>query len=112
MSKFYLQLAPYIPFSPVLLAGVGAAVSYRLSRGRWIIHIFVFTALIFALPASFYLLGLADPSTIENPGYGEGFAILAYLLFAALAALGYSFFSWLIYWDDRQNRAAIEKDRL
>jgi|SRR5665213_105676 len=98
MAKFLTHGLLYFPLAPILIAGVGAAVSYRLSRGRWIIHIFVFAALIFALPASFYLLALADPSTIENLGYGEGFAILAYLFFAALAAIGYSFFSWLIYW--------------
>ena len=89
-------LLAFTPLMPILIVGLGIALSLRFTRRRWAIHGLVFAALLFTLPACLYVQGLVDPTTIAQPGLGDGFVVLLYLFTVVPAALGYSAFAWLI----------------
>ena len=92
----YLNLFAFTPLMPILIVGLGIAFSLRRTRRRWVVHGMVFVALLSALPACLYVRELVDPTTIMQPGPGDGFVVLLYLFTVVPAALGYSVFAWLI----------------
>jgi hypothetical protein len=47
-----------------------------------------------ALPTYLYFQALLDPTTIRNPGPGDGFVVLLYLVILLPTALVYSLFSF------------------
>jgi hypothetical protein len=91
-----MYLLSLIWLAPILTVILGVAASRRISRGRWLIHILVFAALVFALPATIYLQGYLDPTTIEGPGGGEGFVVLLYAAVLIPSAIYYGIFAWTL----------------
>jgi hypothetical protein len=103
MSKLLNTLFGLIWLVPVLLAVFGCALSLRLSRRRWIVHILVLSAVLFALPAFIYLQGISDPTTILGPGPGDGWIVLFYLTMLVPSSVVYAIFAWASYRERKRN---------
>jgi hypothetical protein len=72
---------------PVAIVITRSLVHRRLPRRRWVIHACVVSALLLVPFAAIYLQGVLDPSTIQNPGPGDGFALLLYIPVMVLSGL-------------------------
>lgn len=90
MAKLFGLLLALIWFAPVWIATLGIVIQMRMSRRRWIVHIAVLVAMLFAPISAVYLQGIVDPTTIQNPGPGDGLAILLYLPEMTLSFLIYA----------------------
>ena len=56
-------------------------------------HVFVLAMMLLAPFAAIYLQGIIDPTTIQNPGPGDGFVLLLYLPELILSAAAYLIFA-------------------
>ena len=80
---------------PFAITGVGALLTARMRRGRWLVHMAVVTAL-FVFPVFLVILQVKlEPTTAELPGDGEYFAAALYLLNAAVCLPLYA--AWIFY---------------
>jgi hypothetical protein len=64
---------------------------FGLSRRRWILHVSVLAMMLLAPFVAIYL-GIIDPTTIQNPGPGDGFALLLYQPELVLSTVMYLIF--------------------
>jgi hypothetical protein len=92
MDKLLSMSLWLIWLAPIWLAVLGATISLRLSRRRWILHVSVLAMMLIAPFAAIYLQGIIDPTTIQNPGPGDGFVLLLYLPELILSAVVYLIF--------------------
>ena len=90
MAKLFASFLILIWFAPVWIATLGTLIHVRLSRRRWIVHVAVLAAMLFAPISAVYLQGIVDPTTIQNPGPGDGLALLLYLPEMVLSFLIYA----------------------
>lgn len=95
MIRLYLSLFAFLPFAPLVIAVLGAIISLRLSRRRWLIDALTFAAMLLALPVYIHLQGVLDPTTVLYPGPGDGFIVLLYLAVLIPSAVGYSIFCYV-----------------
>ena len=91
MSRLHAFLWPLSWLIPIILCGLGIRLARRLSRGRWLLHIAVVLVMLATLPLPIYLQALADPTTIEHPGPGDGFAFLLHIVVLTSSLLVYLF---------------------
>jgi hypothetical protein len=89
MDKLLSMSLSLIWLAPIWLAVLGATISLRLSQRRWILHVSVLAMMLLAPFAAIYLQGIIDPTTIQNPGPGDGFVLLLYLPELVLSAVVY-----------------------
>jgi hypothetical protein len=90
MAKLFALFLVLIWFAPLWIATLGTLVHVRLSRRRWIVHLAVLAAMLLAPISAVYLQGIVDPTTIQNPGPGDGLALLLYLPEMVLSFLIYA----------------------
>jgi hypothetical protein len=93
--KAYNVLFVFVPFAPVLIALSARALSFRLSRRRWIIHTAAFVAMAVALPVYLRIQAALDPTTVLYPGPGDGFIVLIYVLLLVPSIIGYAIFCYV-----------------
>jgi hypothetical protein len=80
---------------PFAITGIGALLTARMRRGRWLVHIAVAIVLV-VFPVFLVIIQVElDPTTAEHPGGGEGFAAALYLLNSAMCLPLYA--AWIIY---------------
>jgi hypothetical protein len=103
LTSFYFSFSGWVPFAPILIVGVAILVTLRMSKHKWIVHALTFAALFLTLPVYIWIGGVLDPTSIENPGPGDGFVVLLYFLALVPMAIGYAIYAWLTR---RPSRAA------
>src|ERR1700761_2224736 len=94
MAKLFFMSLWLIWLTPIWVAVLGGTTSLHLSRRRWIVHVVVFAIMLLAPFAAIYLQGIIDPTSIENPGPGDGLALLLYAPELLLAVVLYSIFAF------------------
>jgi hypothetical protein len=104
MAKLFGLFLALIWFAPVWFATLGTVIHMRMSRRRWIVHIAVLVVMLFAPISAVYLQGIVDPTTIQNPGPGDGLALLLYLPEMVLSFLIYGVIAIAI---SRTNRPVL-----
>lgn len=93
-AHYYFALLGCVVMAPLVMMMAGIFKTLRMSRHKWMVHVITFCAMVFALPAAIWIGGVLDPTTIEYPGPGEGFAALAYVFCLMPCALLYSVYAW------------------
>ena len=93
--KAYNALFVFVPLAPLLIAVSAGALSFRLSRRRWIIHTAAFVAMAMALPLYLRIQAQLDPTTILYPGPGDGLMVLIYLYLLVPSVIGYAIFCYV-----------------
>lgn len=111
MSKLFLNLWPWTWLLPIVLCGSAISLARRLSRGRWLLHFAVVLLMLAMLPLPIYLQGLADPTTIEHPGPGDGFAFLLYIMALISSLVAYLLAAWVIRSNNRMARTNANHHR-
>lgn len=96
MSKLYSFLWPWTWLWPIVVCGLAAPLARRLTRGRWPLHVTVVLLMLAGIPSSIYLQGLADPTTIDGPGPGDGFVVLVHVFTLIVSLVLYLLAAWLI----------------
>ena len=95
MARLFQSMMGLVWLAPIVIALIGVQVAYQMQGRRWPVHVCVFGSLLATLPAAIYLQGIIDPTTVEAPGPGDGFAVLAYLILMVPIGIGYSIFAGL-----------------
>jgi hypothetical protein len=95
LAKLYMSLFLAMPLSPILILAAAVAVSFRMKRGRWIVHIVAFAAMLLSMPLYLKGRGILDPTSIEYPGPGDGFGVLLWLMFLVPCLVGYGMYVWV-----------------
>jgi hypothetical protein len=81
--------------SPVIFGGLGLAFAAKITRLRWLLHIFVLLAMPFVGPFLFvWAIGPSDGSEL-NPGVGMIF--LPFFAVLAASAVGYIIFAFALW---------------
>jgi hypothetical protein len=102
MAKLFGLFLVLIWFAPVWTATLGTVIHMRMSRRRWIVHVAVLVVMPLAPLLALYLQGIVDPTTIQNPGPGDGFALLLYVPEMVLSFLIYAVVAVVIRMGNRQ----------
>jgi hypothetical protein len=92
---FYFALAPFTCFAPILILIVAMLIVGRMSKYKWLAHVFTLAAMFFTFPVFVVIGWILDPTLFVDPAPGGGFFLLFYLVSLLFAVLIYSSFAWV-----------------
>jgi hypothetical protein len=96
MARLFQKMMGLVWLAPIVIALIGVQIASQMQGRRWPVHVGVFGSLLATLPAAVYLQGIIDPTTVEAPGPGDGFAVLAYFILMVPISISYSIFAWAL----------------
>ena len=100
------SLLPWVIFSPLLVVVLACSVTQFMKKGRWIVHILAFAAMILPMPIYLHAQFVLDPTSIEHPDPGDGIAFFLWLFLLVLSIIVYAAYAWLMWWMRRDRRQA------
>jgi hypothetical protein len=100
------SLLPWVIFSPLLVVVLACSVTQFMKKGRWIVHILAFAAMILPMPIYLHVQFVLDPTSIEYPGPGDAIGFFLWLFLMVLSIIVYAAYAWLIWWMRRDRRQA------
>jgi hypothetical protein len=92
-------LLPWAIFSPFIVVVVAVIATQLIKRGRWIVHILAFVAMVLLMPVYLHIQAVLDPTSIDYPGPGDGFGLLLWLYCLVPSIIfyaGYACVTWLL----------------